>query len=409
MHGTVVDGIQLMPTMQVVLGAGSVVSIGHATIVVQEHAPAPRLTLPPRITPSPPPQAPRSNHASVTIDSTMCHLHAMLDLIAPTSLSVLVLGETGVGKELFAEEVHRRSNRKDKPFLQVNCAALAGSTLEAELFGFEKGAFTGAISAKPGLLEAADGGTLFLDEVGDMGAAAQVKLLRAVETGEVTRLGSSRARVTDVRIVSATNRNLADLVAKGEFRSDLLFRLNGMTFTIPPLRRRIVEIVPLAELFVRLSADKLRISAPRLTHATIELLEHRQWVGNIRELRNTVERAMVMCQGDELLPEHLLNAPGFELTELDTDPPQSLQSAPSPPSPPSLPPPRPVPPTMPAIGAPPAGPLRDELDSLERDRIVGALAACAGNQSEAARQLGMSRAKLIARISNYGIARPRKR
>ncbi len=231
------------------LPIGSVVEIGHATMFVQvgrPHAATAKVT-------GAPPHG--NTSAAVIRDPTMQRLYALLDVIAPSPLNVLVLGETGTGKEVFAEAIHGGSGRAAAPLLRINCAALSGSLLESELFGHEKGAFTGALGAKMGLFEAADGGTLFLDEIGELPSDTQAKLLRVIERGEVTRLGSVVPRRIDVRYVAATNRDLQQLIAEQRFRSDLFFRLNGFSVTLPPLRKRPREIVPLARIFLDRAAQ----------------------------------------------------------------------------------------------------------------------------------------------------------
>jgi|GEM_PF-501563 len=344
----------------------------------------------------------------VILDPTMQRMYALLDVIAPSPLNVLVLGETGTGKEVFAETLHAKSSRAHAPFLRVNCAALSGSLLESELFGHEKGAFTGALGAKAGLFEAADGGTVFLDEVGELPIDTQAKLLRVIERGEVIRLGSVQPRRVDVRYVAATNRDLQQLIAESRFRSDLFFRLNGFSLTLPPLRKRRREIVPLARLFLARAAH----GRPHvLTPAAEAALEAYPWPGNVRELKNVLERAMVLAgAAGRVEPMHLHlpenpyghgspAAGGADDDEIRG----SYDSAP------------PMAAAAPA-GAPFAGAshanasdLRAQRESWERQQILGALEKTMGNQKEAAKLLGISRRTLINKIEAYGIARPRKR
>jgi transcriptional regulator with GAF, ATPase, and Fis domain len=317
-------------------------------------------------------------------------LWAEAQLAAKSSISVLLLGETGVGKEVLARAVHDASLRgqKQKPFLGLNCAALSESLLESELFGHEKGAFTGAVQARPGLFEAADGGTVFLDEVGELPASTQVKLLRVIELREVMRVGGRSPRHVDVRFIAATNRDLEAESARGAFRQDLFFRLNGIALTIPPLRERVPEIAALARVFLNAACAKLdRPMAAVLTPEALTALERYAWPGNVRELRNVIDRAVVLSMSDQdkyaaIRPEHL--------------PPKVRDAA--------------------AKGAPPAGakeappaPVKEVSPAAERDRIIAALEACAWNQTQAAAKLGMSRRTLIYRIEEYGLPRPRKK
>jgi transcriptional regulator with PAS, ATPase and Fis domain len=301
---------------------------------------------------------------------------------------VFVSGETGVGKELVAERVHEKSRRHGKPFLRLNCAAVAESLLEAELFGYERGAFTGATQAKPGLLEIANGGTFFLDEVGEMPLALQAKMLRALESQQVMRVGGLSPRTIDVRFVAATNRDIDDQVRQGRFREDLYFRLNGAFLAVPPLRERVSEIEPLAEEFIRATCEDLgRVPVPSLRPESLLMLQSYAWPGNVRELKNFIERAVLVATGAELSPEHF--------------PVQRMAS--------TLPLHRIGPASTPPAAEPlPGEPLPPESARSERDRILAALAECGGNQSRAAKLLGISRTTLVARLSDYGVPRPRK-
>jgi len=236
----------------------------------------------------------------VTADPGMKKLIDALARVAASELPVLILGESGTGKELFARALHQRSPRAAGPFIALNCAALPDHLLESELFGYEKGAFTGAINRKLGLLEVADKGVLFLDEVGDLTPAVQVKLLRALETKEFLHLGSTRPVRTDLRLVSATNRDLEKLSAEGPFRSDLYYRINGVTLQLPPLRDRPGDILPLAEHFL----DGARIKKT-LSERAAELIQAYPWPGNVRELQMVVLGAAVMAHNDVIEPEDL--------------------------------------------------------------------------------------------------------
>jgi two-component system, NtrC family, response regulator AtoC len=314
----------------------------------------------------------------VIADPAMLRLHAMASRAAATDITVLLLGETGTGKEIFAEAIHRSSPRSGKPFYRIHCAAVPETLLESELFGHEKGAFTGATSAKIGLFEAADGGTVFLDEIGDMPLSLQAKLLRVLEDRKVTRLGSVKPKPIDVRFIAATNRNLAHESKAGTFRSDLYYRLNGFCIKIPALRDRQAEIGPLAELFLR-SGSAGSHTVPRLTSDALALLQRQRWPGNIRELRNLIARALILANGSEhITSAHLLEGQAADESCLE---PRSPSTA-----------------------------TADELRGsfAERETIVEALARCGGNQSAAAKLLGVSRKVLIARINAFGLPRPHR-
>ena len=305
-------------------------------------------------------------------------VYELASRIAQGPINILVLGETGSGKEVLAKTIHSQSARSSGPFVVLDCAALPESLAETELFGHEKGAYTGAVGPKPGLFEAADQGTIFLDEVGELPLSVQVKLLRVLEDGSVRRVGSLAPRVVDIRVVAATNRDLAVEVKAGRFRQDLYFRLNGMTLTLPPLRARTEELFDLAQLFADRTARVMGKKPPALSRQAIEALEAHAWPGNVRELRNVIERAVVLCPGEEIGPEHLMmesaarSVPGRSLGDTGAS-------------------------------------LKGDLDALERARIEAALTKCAGNQTKAAELLGMPRRTLVARLSDYGLTRPRKK
>ena len=277
----------------------------------------------------------------------------------------------------------------------INCAAFAESLLESDLFGCEKGAFTGALQARAGLFEAANGGTVFLDEVGELSPGTQAKLLRVLEERVVTRLGSTRPRPIDVRFVSATNRDIEADSQGGRFRQDLYYRLAGISLCIPPLRERPQEIELLITAFVAAACRQIDRAVPlAVSSAARERLRAHAWPGNVRELRNVIERATVLCTGETILPEHL--------------PPSLLKSSQASVSPVtgSAAAPKNLPPSQPLAAA---EDLQREIKSLERARIVEALDRCAGNQSYAAELLGMSRGTLVARLAEFGLHRPRKR
>ena len=295
--------------------------------------------------------------------------------IAASTISVLLLGETGVGKEVMAERIHALSARRDAPLVKINCAALMATVLESELFGHERGAFTGATRDKPGLVESADGGTLFLDEIGEASPAVQVKLLRVLETRETQRIGALRPTVVDVRFIAATNRVPADEIRAGTLRLDLYHRLAGFTITIPPLRERRAEIAALVtELLARQPGPPARVTADALAR-----LVQQDWPGNVRELRNVLERARVLSEGAEI-----------GLAEID----EALQQEPA------------VQP--PAARAAPAAAAATP-DDPERAKILAALDACGGNQTMAAEMLGISRRTIVQRLQQWGMTRPRRR
>jgi len=346
------------------LAVGDSVLFGTTSMVVR-HRPAPAL-----------PDLSAEAAGVIIRDPAMRLIYEQAARAARANINVLILGETGVGKEVLARALHAASKRADGPFLGVNCAALSEALQESELFGVEKGADTGAHQSRTGLFEAANGGTLFLDEVGELSAGAQAKLLRVLEERTVTRLGSTRARPVDVRLLAATNRDLEAESAGGQFRQDLFFRLNGLSLPIPPLRERPAEIEAFAQMFLAAASREVeREVRPTLSGAALEILRAYRWPGNVRELRNAVERAVVLCPGDVILPEHL--------------PPSLLKS-------------------LDARSASPGPAARAATATPEGARIVDALERSAWNQTRAARLLGISRGTLIARLDELGIPRPRK-
>jgi DNA-binding NtrC family response regulator len=318
-------------------------------------------------------------------DQAMQRIYQLAERAAAGTINVLVTGETGVGKELLAETVHRLSPRKDGPYVCLNCAALSETLLESELFGHERGAFTGAFQAKAGLLETAASGSIFMDEVGELPLTTQAKLLRVLETREVSRLGSLKPRRLDVRFIAATNRDLEAEVARGAFRRDLYFRLNGITLTIPPLRERRTEIPHLAGIFIRRFCRELGRPEPQLPPPILSILDQYAWPGNIRELKNMIERAVLLCDGPAIGLDHL---PADKL-----DPARA---------------PRPTPPPVQPLALTSEERTRTPTQQNERLRIIEALNACAGNQSRAAQRLGISRRTLVTKLDTYRIPRPKK-
>lgn len=323
------------------------------------------------------PITPNAGSVTVVESPVMQTLHARARKVAQGDVSVLLLGETGVGKEVLARVIHEASPRAKKPLLTLNCAALPESLLESELFGYEKGSFSGATQAREGLFESANGGTVFLDEIGEMPLGAQARLLRVLEQREVLRIGARMATPIDVRFLSATNRHLEAEVAKGKFRQDLLFRLNAVTLEIPPLRNRVEEIPRLAEVFLRMIYQKLGRPCPSISAAAMAHLVGYGFPGNVRELRNALEHAATECEGSAVLPEHL---------------PVRLLGAAKQES------------TSPGVRE-----VNAALGEIERRRIEEALEVCQGNQTRAAEMLGISRRTLVGRLSEYGMPRPRKK
>jgi two-component system response regulator FlrC len=306
--------------------------------------------------------------------------------VAATETTVLLLGESGTGKEVVARFVHRASPRKGGPFVALNCAALPEQLLEAELFGYERGAYTGATQSKPGQLEQAAGGTLFLDEIAEMSPTAQAKLLRVLQEREFQRLGGTRVLRTDARVVAATNRDLQRAIANGQFREDLYYRLNVFTIRLPALRDRRDDILPLCEGFLAEIGRGLGRPPGGVSRDARRLLAEYHWPGNVRELRNILERAAILCDGGLITADHL-----------------ALNPAPAPPAARQAPVPgladRLVP-SAPAGSAPPASP--GDLQTVERAMIEQALQAARFNKSKAAKALGLTRHQLYVRMRKYG-------
>ncbi|HEY3499339.1 MAG TPA: sigma-54 dependent transcriptional regulator [Polyangiaceae bacterium] len=349
----------------------------------------------------------------VVLDPVMKNVYEQAARAAGAMINVLILGETGVGKEILARAVHNLSPRANGPFIALNCGALTESLLEAELFGHEKGAFTGALQARAGLFEAAQGGTLFLDEIGEASPAIQARLLRALEDRKVLRVGARAEREVDVRFISATNRDPEAEVARGTFRQDLYYRLNGISFTIPPLRERKSEIAALSRMFLARARVENNITRPlALSEGVLELFHAYPWPGNVRELKKAIEHGAVLCDGELILLEHLPSKllSGGARTPASRPPPASagVPAASAPPFPPSAPPFPPSAPPDPAYEDP-LSRVQRELANAERKRVQEALDACAGNQTRAAELLGISRRTLVSRLTEYNLPRPRKR
>lgn len=305
----------------------------------------------------------------------------MIARVAPTNSTVLITGETGTGKELVARAIHRNSARARNPFIAINCASVTETLLESELFGHEKGAFTGADRARAGLFEAAHEGTLFLDEVAEMSPAAQAKLLRVLADGEIQRVGSTVTRRVNVRVLAATHRNLQEQVQQGRFREDLYYRLAVLPIQLPPLRERKEDLSELCRMLTARVAAEIKVRPRPLSAAAEAKLAEYSFPGNVRELRNLLERALILGQSAELQPEDF---------PLQPPPSQPLNSEM----------------TIEQLAAhlPPHLDLRETLSRLERLLILRALEGADGVQAEAARQLGLSRSDLGYKVGKYSIA-----
>ncbi len=396
-NGTKVNGRTIPPGVPTALDVGSLIEAGGIFFVLKDYVPDE--AIPESVAALRLAGADHSPLREVVVaDESMRRLHELVELVARSNISVLVTGETGVGKEVISQAVHKRSSRADKPFVSLNCAALPETLLESELFGYERGAFTGAVQAKQGLIESAHEGTLFLDEIGEMPLATQAKLLRVLENGELTRIGAVKPRVVDVRFIAATNRDLPALVAQGEFRRDLYYRLNGITIPVPPLRERTQEIAPLAQLFLELAARRAGRRAPRLAGDVVPMFLAHSWPGNIRELRNVMDRALALCTGDQVRLNHvMLDPPMPDAVSVGPLSPRAMSAEPITGRM-----------TMPSSLPAPGRLLRIDPDA-ERKLIEDALQRATGNQAKAAELLGVSRRTLINRLDEYMIKRPRKR
>jgi DNA-binding NtrC family response regulator len=354
-NGTIVRGAPVSTGATETVGPGEAFAVGPFTVVVVPERAAGMAAAP----------------TSLVVDDPAPPVPpALLVSVARSPLTVLIRGESGTGKELLAETLHRLSGRSG-PFLRLNCAAFHAELLESELFGHEKGAFTGAVAAKPGLFEVASGGTVFLDEIGELPTPLQARLLRAVESREVLRVGATKPVAIDARFVAATNRDLQVEIANGTFRLDLYYRLAVVTLTLQPLRARPARIVHIAQELAAAAAAVAGRQPPRFAPSAVARLQAHAWPGNVRELRNAIERALLLASGDELVAEHIV---------LDTGPV--------------------------AVAGKPV-PAAETGPAEERARILDALDRCAGNQTRAAKLLGMSRSTLATRLVVLGIPRPR--
>ncbi len=312
-------------------------------------------------------------------------LRSLISQVAPTNSRVLITGENGTGKEIVARMIYNASPRRGKPFVKVNCAAIPSELIESELFGHEKGAFTGATEAKPGKFELADGGTLFLDEIGDMSPGTQAKVLRVLEEQEFERVGGKKPISVDVRVIAATNQDLPEKIKQREFREDLYFRLNVIPMNAPPLREHAEDIPAIAEHFLARYAVENNRRPKQLTADTLDILRSYPWPGNVRELRNIMERLAILAPGDKVTPADLAGIiPGIE--------------------PPYIP-------TKPTASADPAeyltqfdsSALKEAVSSCERAMILRRLSDCGGNVKKTAESLGLERSHLYKKMRSLNI------
>jgi len=312
------------------------------------------------------------NHAIIHLDPSMSALLRLADQVAPSNASILVTGESGTGKELIARYLHNQSPRAKARFVAVNCAAIPENLLESELFGYEKGSFTGAVSRRIGKFEEANGGTLLLDEITEMDPRLQAKLLRAIQEREIDRVGGSKPIEVDVRIVATSNRDMAEAVARGTFREDLYFRLNVVNLLLPPLRDRPMDIEHLATHFIAKYAKANGVDALPLARATKDLLNAHKWSGNVRELENTMHRAVLLASGSEIGPDAvMLSGQATAAAPVDTNEAKSTEM----------------------VGR--------TVAAVERDLIIDTLQHCLGNRTHAATILGISIRTLRNKLKLY--------
>jgi two-component system, response regulator FlrC len=321
------------------------------------------------------------SHPLLFRDPTMIRIIQLVDQVAPSEASILITGESGTGKEVMARYIHKKSHRADKPFVAINCAAIPENLLESELFGHEKGAFTGAMARRVGKFEEADGGTLLLDEISEMDVRLQAKLLRAIQERQIDRVGGNKPTPVNIRIIATSNRNLVDEVKRGNFREDLLFRLNVLNVKVPALRDRPVDIKLLAEHFIKKYAEMNSVAAKPLDDSGLRLLVTHAWPGNVRELENTMHRAVLLSVGSSISSEAIVLPDG---------------------STPSL--------QLPSEGKPSAvvqdaantgGLVGRTVADVERDLIIDTLKHCLGNRTHAANILGISIRTLRNKLNEY--------
>ncbi len=326
------------------------------------------------------------SHQLVHEDEAMTAVLSLADQIATSEASILITGESGTGKEVLARYVHRKSLRNDKPFISVNCAAIPENLLESELFGHEKGAFTGAIARRIGKFEEANGGTLLLDEISEMDARLQAKLLRAIQEREIDRVGGTKPVKVDIRIIATSNRDLAEAVKHGTFREDLLYRLNVVNLRIPALRERPKDIRALSHHFARKYAEANGVPYRQISSPTERLLLGHYWKGNVRELENTIHRAVLLAQGPEIGPEAIRLPDGTQVgagTHVNVPQNTSVQGA------------------MVSATAVTRGLVGRTVSDVERDLILDTLDHCLGNRTHAANILGISIRTLRNKLREY--------
>ena len=329
------------------------------------------------------------SHQMLFRDPAMGQVVKLATQIAPSSASVMITGESGTGKEVMARFIHLKSPRSERPFVSVNCAAIPDTLLESELFGHEKGAFTGAVARRIGKFEEANGGTLLLDEISEMDVRLQAKLLRAIQEREIDRIGGTKPVKVDIRVIATSNRNLADEVAKGTFREDLLFRLNVVNIKLPPLRQRPNDIELLAGHFVKKYAEANGVPERPLAATTIEALRKAPWRGNVRELENTLHRAVLLALGSQIEVEDVRLPDGSALAEVLGQPAAAASAG--------------------EAGTAAGNLVGRTVADVERDLIIDTLKHCLGNRTHAATILGISIRTLRNKLKQYsdeGLAVP---
>jgi two-component system, response regulator FlrC len=329
------------------------------------------------------------SHPLLFRDPTMTRIIQMVDQVAPSEASILITGESGTGKEVMARYIHKKSHRADKPFVAINCAAIPENLLESELFGHEKGAFTGAMARRVGKFEEADGGTLLLDEVSEMDVRLQAKLLRAIQERQIDRVGGTKPTPVNIRIIATSNRNLVEEVKRGSFREDLLFRLNVLNVKVPALRDRPVDIKLLAEHFIKKYAEMNSVAAKPLDESGLRLLVTHAWPGNVRELENTMHRAVLLSIGDSISSDAIVLPDGSTPSLNSSSDTKAIASSPQ--------------------AANTGGLVGRTVADVERDLIIDTLKHCLGNRTHAANILGISIRTLRNKLNEYqsvGVAVP---